>query len=854
VVTTLAYDVRDRLLSSTVETAAGPISTRFGYDAVGNLTKLTLPDGSALANSYDAAHRLVAIADLLNNQINYTLDPLGDRTATQLSAGATLKAQHSASFDALGRLIEDIAGVGQTTSYAYDADGNPVKITDPLGRVTSQAFDALDRLVQRVDPAGGKTSISYSPQDRPAKVADPNGNPTDYVYDGFGDVIEGASPDAGKTIYRYDSAGNRVQRLDAAGAVTNYRYDALNRMTARLYPADASENVTNLYDQPGAGFGIGRLTKVTDEGGTLTRRYDERGNVLRESRVLGKVTLSTAYAYDAASRIAAVTYPSGWIARYTRDAMGRITAVAAKPRGGATLPVAGSIAYQPFGPLDGLVYGNGKTETRAYDLDYRLTALTEAGTSASRMANYGYDAADNVLSVVDNVFGTQRFGYDKLNRLSAASGFYGDQQFRYDAVGNRLRLTTGSATTRYLSAAHTNRLTVVDSAGTTLRQFGYSSTGNITSDRQTLTQIALRYNQDNRLASVENRPKSGGVVGVDYSYDGFGQRLEKKRLGSSGVETIYQYDLSGHLLEEGELAGGTSLTDYMYLGDRPIAMATPGGTVAFYETGLLDTPQQLTGASQGALWSAGYQPFGQTKILVGNIIQNLRFPGQYVDAETGYYHNGFREYDPTLGRYLETDPIGLAGGLNTYTYARGNPMSIVDRSGLANLNLFDPGSTQYGIENGWNPSGYYSVAGHGDSQGIGFGNQNTRNVFNADQIAKLIKYDPEYTPGTPIYLHACSTGKGPNSFAQQLANKLGVTVIAPTDNITATGSYIHYQTTRCLVLGRSIMEVHFSLFHHIRRSNIAPAEGAAHSAMAAGSRRKAPRPAGARSADFPPTR
>jgi RHS repeat-associated protein len=682
VVTRLAYDVRDRLLSNTVETAAGPLRTSFGYDAVGNLTTLALPDGATLANAYDAAHRLVAIADLLNNQIDYTLDALGDRTATQLTAGGTLKAEHSARFDALGRLIEDIGGAGQTTSYAYDAEGNPVKVTDPLSRVTSQTFDPLDRLVQRIDPAAGKTLISYSPQDEPAKITDPNGNPTDYVYDGFGDVIEEASPDAGKTTYHYDLAGNRVQRVDAAGAITNYRYDALDRLTARRYPADASADVSYVYDQPGAGFGIGRLTKVIDEGGTLMRRYDERGNVLRDVRMLGPAILTTAYAYDAANRIAAVTYPSGWVARYTRDAMGRITAVAAKPPGGAALPVAGSIAYQPFGPLDGLVYGNGKAETRTYDLDYRLTALTEAGTAASRAATYAYDAVDNVLSVADSVFGTQRFGYDKLNRLSRASGFYGDQQFGYDPVGNRLRVTSGSATTRFVYAPHSNRLTAVESGGTALRAFRYSPTGNIVSDRSSLTQIVLGYDQDHRLASVENRSKSGGVVDVDYLYDGFGQRIEKKLLGSGGIDTAYQYDLGGHLLEERDLAGGTSRTNYIYLDDRPIATITPGGTVAFYETGLLGTPQRVSGASQSALWSANYQPFGQTKLLVANIVQNLRFPGQYADAETGYYHNGFRDYDPSLGRYLESDPIGLNGGLSTYVYAGGNPVRFIDPDGL----------------------------------------------------------------------------------------------------------------------------------------------------------------------------
>ena len=207
VTTQLAYDARQRLLSSTVVTAAGSLTTGYSYDAAGNLTKITLPDGSFLANTYDAAHRLTSTADALGEDVNYTLDALGDRTQINiLNGSSTVVRQHSAVFDALGRVLNDIGGVGQTTAYAYDTNGNPLTVTDPLSRVTQQAFDALNRLNEIINAAKGVTTASYDAHNRLTSLSDPNSNATSYIRDGFGDIIQQTSPDSGVAVYLYDSA------------------------------------------------------------------------------------------------------------------------------------------------------------------------------------------------------------------------------------------------------------------------------------------------------------------------------------------------------------------------------------------------------------------------------------------------------------------------------------------------------------------------------------------------------------------------------------------------------------------------------------------------------------------------
>jgi len=96
-------------------------------------------------------------------------------------------------------------------------------------------------------------------------------------------------------------------------------------------------------------------------------------------------------------------------------------------------------------------------------------------------------------------------------------------------------------------------------------------------------------------------------------------------------------------------------------------------------------PQAVTDSNQQVVWQAEYHPFGEVTETVSLIEQNLRFPGQYFDAETGLHYNYFRDYDPSLGRYVESDPIGLSGGIATYGYAYVNPNRFTDPDGLCPL-------------------------------------------------------------------------------------------------------------------------------------------------------------------------
>ena len=410
VTTTLTYSPRNWLTTSTVSTGAGPLTTTNTYDQAGELIKVQQPDGSYLVNAYDTAHRLTTVTDSFGNSINYTLDSLGDRTASNIeNPSAVVTRGHTATYDSLGRALKDIGGMSQTTNYSYNNDGDVLDF-DPPGQSFIYANDQLFRAFRmQFGSIFGFVTKSFDTHDRTLTAEDQLSHTTSFVYDGFGEAIQVASPDTGTAVYHYDSDGNLTQKVDAASITTNYTYDALDRALTTTYPADTSENVAYTYDQTGTGFtfGIGRLTSLTDMAGSLTRTYDERGNLLSEQRVNGATTLTTGYTYDAASRVLTITYPDGSLLTYTRDAMGRVTAVSDKPSGaGSPTTLASSVTYEPFGPWAGLTYGNSVTETPTWDLDYRLTTLIDTGTAAVQHIGYTYAASDQPTAFTDSLTST----------------------------------------------------------------------------------------------------------------------------------------------------------------------------------------------------------------------------------------------------------------------------------------------------------------------------------------------------------------------------------------------------------------------------------------------------------------
>lgn len=664
VVTTLSYDLRSRLASST----AGSEQMLFEYWPTGLLKKATLPDGSFVNYTYDNAHRLTQIADSTGSRIVYTLDAMGNRTAEQIYDPSNALTQTRTSvFDTANRLWKMVRAAGTTavtTTYGYDNNGNQTSIAAPLSRTTSQSFDELNRLTQLVDPLSGTVQYGYNALDQLISVTDPRSKVTSYTYNALGDLMQQVSPDTGTTNNTFDSGGNLATTTDARNKTATYSYDALNRVTSVTYP---DQTITYAYDT--GSNQKGRLTQVTDSSGSTSWTYDVHGRPNTRTQNMGGVIKTVSYAYDSSGRLQSLTLPSGnfIIYGYTDGKVASLTL------NGAT--ILSGVLHQPFGPTRGWTWGNSTLAIREYDEDGNVTDIDSAG-----LKTYLYDDAFRITGISDasNAALSQTYGYDLLDRLTNATGTGLSQSWTYDANGNRLTQGGGASST-YTVSSSSNRLMSVSGALT--RSYTYDNAGNTTADGA----ATFGYNDAGRMISAT---KSG--VTTNYALNALGQRVRKV---VNGTSSYFVYDEAGRLIGEYDNAGGL-IQETVWLGDIPVATIRPngsGGINLFYiHTDHLNTPRRISRPSDNVIvWRWDSDPFGTSAANEdpdGDSTQftsQLRFAGQYLDTETGLHYNYYRDgYDASTGRYTQSDPIGLNGGLNTYAYVGSDPIGFTDPTGL----------------------------------------------------------------------------------------------------------------------------------------------------------------------------
>lgn len=668
---------------------------------------ITFKDGSATLGTAALSAGKASLSYAFTSAGSYSLIAVytGDGSSAGI-ASATLNQNVSAPV----ALPAAPVSPGPVTTYAYDAQGNRTQtIVAPgvpgLSLTTTAAYDALNRVQSVIDAANGSVQLGYDGEDKLTLVTDPNGLVTQVSRNGLGQVQQLNSPDTGLATLSYDAAGNLSLHTDSRGVTAGYGYDALNRLTSATYSqaGQGSRTYEWAYDQTGAAFsyGIGRLTTGSYPEGNTRYAYDAQGRVVQAIQTVNPaiggnnlaLVHAVTYGYDAAGHRTSLIYPSGRqiVIGYANGLPATVSLAAAA--GAAAGPLMTNLQYAPFGPLQSWNWAmsNGPLEhARLFDIAGRLMRYP----LGNYLRDLRYDAAGRITGYTHYLASSgaavgapapaldQQFAYDSMGRLIQATTASRSWAFTYDANGNRTSAAVdGGAPAPYTIDVASNRVTALTAPPITL---SYDAAGNALADGN----YTLGYDLRGRLADVE-----GGGTMSTYTYDNAGQRVRKYSSTGAGSAVVFVYDPNSQLLGEYD-ANGAPIREYVWLDNMPVAVITPDPAnalsppqVYYIHADHLNTPRVVVDTNNATRWSWFAEPFGTTKAEadpsgIGSFTFNLRFPGQFYDAESGMHYNYFRDYIPGIGRYAQSDPIGLAGGINTYSYVGSNPLSDIDPSGL----------------------------------------------------------------------------------------------------------------------------------------------------------------------------
>jgi RHS repeat-associated protein len=666
--------------------------TKLEYDKAGRLNFTTDANGNKNQTVYDAQDRIVRTVDGEGNstQFNYAEDLL---RSIQYPTYKELM-----DYDNRNR-VKQTTRQANSRNYiqkrGYDPLGNMASSTDAQDNVTAYEYDVFDRVKKITDAEGGITEFTYDARDNLLQVKDPEGRLTIYTYDKndhlLSETKDGDQNTNKQRRYDYDQNGNLVSSINPEQEKTTYEFDQVNRLVK-----------TRVFANKDHAHPIKVINYPFNEKNQLAGWNQQVSPTLPEdvTPTADVISLSETYSYNTLEQLESVIvnfggftkiysytyYPNGLKKTYTNPEGITYTYYYNKNNllMAVHIPGEGQISWTEFNWMvpQTLLLPGGQKITLKYD-DFQQVkerVLKKADSTELAKAVYDYDLEQNIKKI-EKGEGIFNYGYDNLYRLTSADSpeayAANDETFDYDGVGNRISRTENGASESQ-SYNQKNQLQTIDSSDNTHHTtYTYNANGHTKTQTKNGVVTEYVYNHEERLIAAK---RDGNII-ADYAYNPHGQRIKKS---VSGITAWYFYNENGLAAEYSST--GQLIKEYHFHPQKtwmtdPLFQRTIAGELYYYHNDHLGTPQQMVNASGNVVWAAQYSVFGKAHITVNTVENNLRFPGQYFDGETGLHHNFMRDYDVETGRYLQQDPVGNLAGLNNYVYANQNSLVVTDSTG-----------------------------------------------------------------------------------------------------------------------------------------------------------------------------